>query len=264
MTGVRPERSAGLEIERHRTPTPRRRQADPPAAPRSRWWPARRWPHRGGRGVPGRPAPPHRPPQRPPSGPPGQSAAGAARCRRPGSRRHPARAAPGRNSSFDIGWRARIRWPRASSRPRTMTTLAYGSDRPRLRDGRSTARTRRAPRSPRQPPPQASPTHLSVLLAVPEPAQPARLGVAIKEPPRVRLSILGLGRVSVAVRHSILPNRQRQAAPARLAAWYTGRTPRPDDHGRGIEPAWHTRPTSYLAPTKPVNTRLKSLQPAKA
>jgi hypothetical protein len=131
MTGMRPERSAGLEIERHRTPTPRRRQADPPAAPRSRWW-------------------------------------------------------------------------------------------------------------------------------------PARLGVAIKEPPRVRLSILGLGRVSVAVRHSILPNRQRQAAPARLAARYTGRAPRPDDHGRGIEPAWHTRPTSYLAPTKPVNTRLKSLQPAKA
>jgi excisionase family DNA binding protein len=59
-----------------------------------------------------------------------------------------------------------------------------------------------------------------VLLAVPEPAQPARLGVAIKQPPPVRFSTtLGYRRVSVAVRHSILPAADGRRRPP---AWRLG------------------------------------------
>jgi hypothetical protein len=95
---------------------------------------------------------------------------------------------------------------------------------------RSAALARPAPASARQPSPQpANPASLPALLAVPEPAQPTRLGVAIKKPPPVRLSTtLGFRRVSVAVRHSILPAADGRAAPARLAAWCTGRAPHPD------------------------------------
>jgi hypothetical protein len=47
---------------------------------------------------------------------------------------------------------------------------------------------------------------LPVLLAVLEPAQPTGLGVAVKQPPPVRLpSAFGLLRVGVAVRHGNLP-----------------------------------------------------------
>jgi hypothetical protein len=60
------------------------------------------------------------------------------------------------------------------------------------------ASARSVPQEPPKPPPQpATPGLLLAPLAVPEPAQPARL--ATKQPPPVRLSILGFGRVSVAV-----------------------------------------------------------------
>lgn len=52
----------------------------------------------------------------------------------------------------------------------------------------SAALARSVPPSARQPSPNRRfPASLPALLAVPEPAQPARLGVAIKEPPPVRL-----------------------------------------------------------------------------
>ena len=110
--------------------------------------------------------------------------------------------------------------------------LADRPDQPRLHaiEG-SAALASPAPPSAHQPPPQpANPTSLPALLAVPEPAQPARLGVAIKQPPPVRLSTtLGFRRVSVAVRHSILPAADGEAAPARLAAWCTRRAPHQGD-----------------------------------
>jgi hypothetical protein len=85
----------------------------------------------------------------------------------------------------------------------------------------SAALARPAPPSARQPSPQpANPANLPALLAVPEPAQPARLGVAIKEPPPVRLiTSLGFRRVSVAVRHSILPAADGRRRPP---AWRLG------------------------------------------
>jgi hypothetical protein len=100
--------------------------------------------------------------------------------------------------------------------------LAGRPDQPRLHaiEG-SAALASPAPRSPHQPPPHpANPTSLPALLAVPEPAQPARLGEAIKEPPPVRLSTtLGFRRVSVAVRHSILPAADGRRRPP---AWRLG------------------------------------------
>ena len=54
--------------------------------------------------------------------------------------------------------------------------------------GAPVASARSAPHKPPKPPPQpAPPGDLLAPLAVPEPAQPARLGVAIKQPPPVRL-----------------------------------------------------------------------------
>jgi hypothetical protein len=94
---------------------------------------------------------------------------------------------------------------------------------------------RPAPPSARQPPPQpANPASLPALLAVPEPAQPARLGVAIKQPPPVRLSTaLGFRRISVAVRHSILPAADgRRRPPAWRLDTPGGRHPTGDRRGR--------------------------------
>jgi hypothetical protein len=75
------------------TPTPRRQPSRPTSGAQAVSWRARRWPHPAGGGAPGRPAPPHRPRRRRPSRPPGPTAAGAATCRGPGSRRHPRRPA---------------------------------------------------------------------------------------------------------------------------------------------------------------------------
>jgi hypothetical protein len=77
-----------------------------------------------------------------------------------------------------------------------------------------------APQKTPQPPLQpATPSGLPALLAIREPAQPARFGVAVKQPPVVRLSIIGFGRVRLAVRHSILPAADGRRRPP---AWRLG------------------------------------------
>jgi hypothetical protein len=114
------------------------------------------------------------------------------------------------------------------------------------------------PHAPHEPSPQpANRAGLPALLAVPEPAQPARLGVAIKQPPPVRLiTTLGWRRVSVAVRHSILPAADgRRRPPAWRLGAPGGRRIRATDRHQGIEQ--RRAPANVLPPPSwPVNIRL--------
>jgi hypothetical protein len=101
--------------------------------------------------------------------------------------------------------------------------------------GAPVASARLAPQKTPQP---ATSSGLPALLAVRKPAQPARLGVAVKQPPVVRLSILGFGRVSLAVRHSILPAADgRRHPPAWRLGTPGGRRIRATNRRRGIAAA---------------------------
>jgi hypothetical protein len=158
----------------------------------------------------------------------GHEQAGRSRGREAGHRNSssPARV------SFGYGRRAIAQMDLArAEQPATGSSVSAGSN-------------EQPPQEPAEPAGPLSPLKIS------EPSQPARLGVAVQQPPPVRLSILGFLRVSVAVRHSTLRAADGLAAPARLAAWCIRRAPHPGDRpppGIGRQRVPNQRPTSPVA-----------------
>ena len=105
------------------------------------------------------------------------------------------------------------------------------------------------PQSPSQPAQASGP----LLGSISEPAQPARLGITVKQPPPVRLtSIIGLVRVGVVIGHRILPPPLKERRPPawRLDASGGRRIQAPPPPFGGSD-GDGTRPTSYLARRNP-------------